>query len=160
MKNRTTIRLALAAVLAAGLTALPALAADAPRNAAEPPSPIAAGKTLFEKKCTACHTLERSLAKKADLKGWDATVATMIKKGAALTGAEGGQVAGYLAAKSTFETKCNACHDLDRPLTAIKNPGQWKATVLRMSAMKPGVITDEQAGAITLYLSLVTPVMK
>ena len=70
----------------------------------------------------------------------------MIKKGAALTGPEGAQVAGYLAAKSTFEAKCNTCHDLDRPLTAIKSPEQWKATVLKMSAKKPGVITDEEAG--------------
>ena len=33
--------------------------------------PIAEGRALFEKKCVTCHTLERSLAKKADRKGWD-----------------------------------------------------------------------------------------
>lgn len=146
MKLRSTIHLA-AAALAASLCALPA--------AAEETSPIAAGRALFEGKCATCHTLERSLAKKADRQGWDATVAAMIKKGAALTGPEGAQIAGYLTAKSAFETRCNTCHDLDRPLKAIKDAGQWKATVLRMSALKPGVIGDDEAGAITLYLSLV-----
>ena len=160
MKSRSTNRLAAAAGLAACLLAAPAFAADAPKAAAPPPSPIAEGRALFEKKCVTCHTLERSLAKKADRKGWDATVASMIRKGATLTNPEGAQVAGYLAAKSVFETKCNTCHDLDRPLTAIKSPEQWKATVLRMAGMKPGVVTDEEAGAITLYLSLVTPVKK
>jgi cytochrome c5 len=122
------------------------------------PSPLSEGRTIFESKCVACHTLERSLAVQADRAGWESTIKRMIAKGAKLDKAQVEPILGYLSAKSAFETKCNACHDLQRPLTAIKNAEQWKATVLRMAAMKPGTLTDADAGAITLYLSLVTPV--
>ena len=122
------------------------------------PSPLAEGRSLFEQKCVICHSLERSLAVQADRAGWEATVKRMIAKGAKLDKAQVEPILGYLSAKSAFETKCNACHDLQRPLTAIKNAEQWKATVLRMAAMKPGHLADADAGAITLYLSLVTPV--
>lgn len=142
------------ATLAAALTlaAVPALAAE--------PSPIAAGKAVFEKKCATCHSLDRSLAQKADHAGWQEILARMVKKGAALDKAEVDQVLAYLGAKSAFESRCNSCHDLQRPLTAIKNPEQWQATVAVMAAKKPGVITESDAGAISLYLSLVKPAAK
>ena len=139
-------------LIAAALTiaAAPALGAE--------PSPIAEGKSLYESKCATCHTLERSLAVQADRAGWEGRVKRMIANGAKLDEAQSGLIVGYLTAKSAFETKCNTCHDLKRPLAAIKNPEQWKSTVLRMAAMKPGSLSDADAGAITLYLSLVTPV--
>ena len=122
------------------------------------PSPLAESRALYEKTCATCHPLERSLAKKTDKAGWESTIKKMVANGAKLDESQSGQILGYLTAKSAFETKCNTCHDLQKPLTAIKNPEQWKTTVLRMAAMKPGPITDADAGAITLYLSLVTPV--
>ena len=147
------MRTCLSAIIAAAvltLAAAPALRAET--------SPLAEGKALYEKTCASCHTLERSLAKKADKAGWEGTIKKMIANGAKLEESQSGQILGYLAAKSAFETRCNTCHDLQRPLAAIKNPEQWQATVARMAAMKPGPITDADAGAITLYLSLVTPV--
>jgi cytochrome c5 len=120
-------------------------------------SPLAEGRSLFESKCGTCHSLERSLVVQADRAGWEGTTKRMIAKGAKLDKNQVAPILEYLSAKSAFETKCNGCHDLQRPLTAIKNPEQWQATVLRMAAMKPGPITDADAGAITLYLSLVTP---
>jgi len=131
--------------------------AAAPAFSVEP-SPLAEGKTLFEKTCATCHTLERSLAKKADKAVWESTIKQMVVSGAKLDKSQSGLVLGYLTAKSSFETKCNTCHDLQKPLAAIKNAEQWKATVLRMAAMKQGHLADADAGAITLYLSLVTPV--
>jgi hypothetical protein len=122
------------------------------------PSPLAEGRALFEQKCVSCHTLGRSLAVQADRAGWESTIKRMITKGAKLDKAQVEPILAYLTAKSAFETKCNSCHDLQRPLTAIKNAEQWKATVARMAAMKPGTLSDADAGAITLYLSLVTPV--
>jgi len=145
-RSISTIIAAAALTLAAG----PALCAET--------SPLADGKKLYEQTCASCHTLERSLAKQADKAGWEGTIKKMIANGAKLDESQSGQILGYLTAKSAFETKCNSCHDLQRPLAAIKNPEQWQATVQRMSAMKPGPITDADAGAITLYLSLVTPV--
>ena len=122
------------------------------------PSPLTEGRSLFESKCVTCHSLERSLAVQTDRAGWESMIKRMIAKGAKIDKAQVEPILGYLSAKSAFETKCNACHDLQRPLTAIKDPEQWKATVARMGAMKPGALADADAGAITLYLSLVTPV--
>jgi cytochrome c5 len=121
------------------------------------PSPLAAGKALYETTCVTCHALERSLAVQSDRAGWEARIKRMVANGAKISDAQAGQIVGYLAAKSAFETKCNTCHDLQRPLAAIKNPEQWKTTVQRMAAMKAGHLTDADAGAITLYLSLATP---
>lgn len=139
-----------AAAAALTLLAAPAFCAE--------PSPLAEGKTLFEKNCATCHTLERSLVKKTDRAGWEGTIKKMVAAGAKIGETQSGQILGYLTAKSTFETKCNTCHDLAQPLTAIKNVDEWKATVVRMGAMKPGHLAADEAGAITLYLSLVTPV--
>jgi hypothetical protein len=139
-----------AAVVALTLAAAPALCAE--------PSPLAEGKALFESKCVACHAIERSLAVQADRAGWEARIKRMIANGAKIDQAQSGQIVGYLAAKSAFETKCNTCHDIKGPLAAIKNAEQWKSTVQRMAAMKPKSISDADAGAIILYLSLVTPV--
>ena len=122
------------------------------------PSPLADGRALFEKKCVTCHSLDRSLAVQADRARWETTIKRMITRGASLDKAQVEPILGYLSAKSAFETKCNSCHDLQRPLTAIKDPGQWQETVLRMAAMKPGHLSDADTGAIALYLSLVTPV--
>jgi predicted secreted protein len=138
------------AAAALSLAAAPALCAE--------PSPLAEGKALFESKCVTCHPLQRALAVQADRTGWEGRIKRMIANGAKIDEAQSGQIVGYLTAKSTFETKCNTCHDLQRPLTAIKNPEQWKSTVQRMAAMKPKAISDADAGAIALYLSLVTPV--
>ena len=146
---RTYVQTFIAAA-ALTLAAGPALCAET--------SPLAEGKSFYEKTCASCHTLERSLAKQADKAGWESTIKKMIANGAKLDESQSGQILGYLTAKSAFETKCNSCHDLQRPLVAIKNPEQWKATVARMAAMKSGQFTDADAGAITLYLSLVTPV--
>jgi cytochrome c5 len=121
-------------------------------------SPLATGRELFEKKCAGCHSLERSLAVQADRATWEGTVKRMIAKGAPIEKAQVEPILGYLTAKSAFETKCNTCHDLQRPLTAIKNPEQWRQTVQAMAAKKPGHLADADAGAIALYLSLVAPV--
>ena len=122
------------------------------------PSPLAEGKALFEGKCVTCHALERSLAVQADRAGWESKIKRMVANGAKIDAAQSGQIVGYLTAKSAFETKCNTCHDLQKPLASIKDAVQWKATVQRMAAMKAGHLADADAGAITLYLSLVTPV--
>jgi cytochrome c5 len=142
-------RSVIVAVAILTLAAVPALCAE--------PSPIAGGKAVFEKKCVTCHTLDRALATKTDRAGWEDLLKRMIAKGATLDQAESDQLLGYLGAKSAFETRCNTCHDLAKPLAAIKDPGQWQATVVRMAAMKPGVISEAEAGAIALYLSLAAP---
>jgi len=137
--------------------ATPVLSAN-PSEPASKRSPLAAGKKIYGKKCGTCHALERSLTVKSDRAVWESTIKRMIEKGAKLKKGEATKILGYLSARSAFETKCNACHDLQRPLTTIKNPEQWQATVKRMAAMKPAKIADADAVAIAQYLSLVTTV--
>ena len=121
-------------------------------------SPLADSKALFEGNCGTCHEIERSLAVKADRAGWEARIKRMVANGAKIDQSESASILDYLTAKSSFETKCNTCHNLEKPLAAIKNPEEWQATVVRMAAMKSGTISDVDAGAIALYLSLVAPV--
>ena len=139
--------IALAALI---LSAAPSYGAD--------PSPLADSKTLFEGNCGTCHEIERSLAVKSDRVGWEARIKRMVANGAKIDKSESARILDYLTAKSSFETKCNTCHNLEKPLVAIKNPEEWQATVARMAAMKPGTISDVDAGAIALYLSLAAPV--
>jgi mono/diheme cytochrome c family protein len=150
MDHRTRIALVLAGAFAALCAATLASAADAP-------SPLAPARATFEGKCASCHPLERSLAKQAYYEGWKTTVKRMIAKGAALTQKDADQVIAYLSAKSLFETKCNGCHDLAKPLAAIKNVEEWRATVAVMAAKKPPLLAEEEAIAISQYLALSRP---
>jgi cytochrome c5 len=59
-------------------------------------SAYAGGKEMFERKCTACHDAQRSLAKNRDLGGWETTVEKMRGKGADLSDAEAKEVSAYL----------------------------------------------------------------
>jgi cytochrome c2 len=55
------------------------------------------GKTLFEKKCGSCHSLERPKSKTKTPEGWDATVMRMKdKNGASVTKEEAKAIAEYL----------------------------------------------------------------
>jgi mono/diheme cytochrome c family protein len=58
------------------------------------------GKTLFERKCVKCHSLERSLSKRKDLEAWKRTTTRMSRyaKGA-ITEEEAEEIAEYLTAR-------------------------------------------------------------
>jgi mono/diheme cytochrome c family protein len=81
----------------------------------------------------------------------------MKGNGAAVDAAGREKILGWLTAKSTFNTKCSACHGTDRPLGKSKSRADWTATVQRMAAKKAGSITDAEAAAIAAYLSIVRP---
>ncbi len=125
--------------------------------AGDKPASLAAAKSLYETNCMVCHPLERSLATKADRSGWAATLQKMIANGAQFDQRQADLILEYLTAKSFFETKCNVCHEFARPLAAIKNPQEWRATVATMGARKPGLLTEDEAKAIGDYLSLAGP---
>jgi mono/diheme cytochrome c family protein len=125
--------------------------------AADPHDSLAAGKAGFEKVCSACHGLDRPNAKNLDAAAWGATVDRMKGKGAAVTDENRGKIVGWLAAKSTFETKCSACHGVDRPLGKNKSRADWTATVQRMAGKKPGAIGEADAATIAAYLAIVRP---
>ncbi len=58
----------------------------------------AAAKTLFETKCSICHTIERPKGKKKSIEGWEATVMRMKNtNGCPITDEEAGMIIDYLA---------------------------------------------------------------
>ena len=75
----------------------------------------------------------------ADRAGWESTIKRMIAKGAKLDKAQVEPILGYLSAKSSFETKCNGCHDLrDARSRRSRTPSSGRPPLQRMAAMKPG----------------------
>lgn len=141
---------------AAGILTV-ALSATAQQTAPDTAAGIQAGKAAFESICKTCHGLDRPLSKLKTADEWKATVARMVKNGAAVTDAQQGQIAAYLAAKSTFDAKCSACHGTDRPLGKSKSAADWLSTVQRMAGKKAGHLTDQEIASVAAYLALERP---
>ncbi|PKQ19323.1 MAG: hypothetical protein CVT66_10685 [Actinobacteria bacterium HGW-Actinobacteria-6] len=51
------------------------------------------------------------------------------------------------------ESKCTACHNLERVDAATKDLVGWQTTITRMVQQNGAVITPEEQSAIALYLS-------
>jgi mono/diheme cytochrome c family protein len=151
MRTRTAVALAAAGVLAGVITAA------AQQAAPDPAAAIAAGKTAFEASCKLCHSLDKPLAAVKTAAEWESTVARMVKNGAKVDAAQQAQIVAYLAAKSTFGTKCSACHGTDRPLGKNKSAADWLSTVQRMAGKKPGHLTDADIAAVAAYLAVERP---
>jgi cytochrome c5 len=145
--------LALASCLFAGGVA------SAQNPAADPVQALRLGKALLESSCTNCHHHLRHVdARVLDRAGWEQVVDAMRARGAILFAPqERGLIVDYLAAKSTFEAKCVACHPIDRALATRKSAPDWRATVRRMAEMKPGAISDAEARSVADYLAAVRP---
>jgi mono/diheme cytochrome c family protein len=134
-----------------------ASAAVAQQAAPDPAAAIQAGKAAFEASCKTCHGLDRPLSKVKTAAEWESTVARMVKNGAAVTDEQKGRIVAYLAAKSTFDTKCSACHGTDRPLGKSKTAADWLSTVQRMAGKKTGHLSDQEVAAGAAYLALERP---
>jgi len=150
------------AVATGGLFALVVAGATAGAQSAapDPLEHLTQAKAVLERACITCHSVDRPLSKTYDKAGWEKTVERMGTNGAKLSAEEAAQVVAYLLTKNTFEAKCSACHGIDRPLGKSKSAADWQSTVQRMSAKKPGTITEAEAADIAAYLSLVRPVQK
>ena len=110
-------------------------------------------KAIVEETCIECHDLEWPMTKVTDRKGWEETLTKMANTGAVLDPADRELVIEYMLAKSAFQTKCNLCHSLDRPLEKNQQFQEWMATIQRMSSKKPGHLTDEEIKAISGFLT-------
>ena len=55
-------------------------------------------------------------------------------------------------AKALFESKCNLCHNIERPKSKKKSFDGWKTTVMRMKNVNGCPLTDEEAEIIIKYL--------
>lgn len=70
-----------------------------PGDAPAAPDP-AETQALLERKCAACHGLDKLAPVQADRDGWAAIVERMVGQGAVLTDAERAELVEYLAARS------------------------------------------------------------
>jgi len=111
------------------------------------------GKAAIEENCMECHTLAEPMKKITDRAGWEAILDKMASKGAIMSKKKRLQILEYLAAKSTFQTKCSICHALERPLDKNKKFQAWIETVRRMAAKKPEHLTEEEIQAVSGYLT-------
>jgi mono/diheme cytochrome c family protein len=124
------------------------------------------GKAAFEKKCSFCHSLARTLSQNKERGQWSMTVKRMVSYGAPLNSGQRQAVTSYLTAKSNFETNCNACHSSLRVLSGDAFKQEWKATVGRMAKhleelaakdKEARLLTAEEVDEIAAYLSLNIP---
>ena len=150
-----------------------ALTAATPANAQGQQLPQGEGRDLVAVACTQCHALAPILVGREGVAGWRRHVHNMVLRGAQLTPSEADTVIRYLAAnfgpgnappakvavtlpagagKELVETRCAACHDLER-ITIVKRPRQhWPAIVANM-VDRGATATPEEARTIAAYLA-------
>lgn len=159
MKKRMTALTAAAAII----IALPLISAATGPDRVEA---LRDGKEKVEGYCSLCHTLERVLAKRQDRQGWDETLKRMVTHGGPFNSAFRESVAGYLTAKSSFETNCSSCHSNLRVLSDKSLASDWKETVGRMGKhigdlSKKGtqsrMLSEQEIADIAAFLTVVIP---
>lgn len=149
-------RIAISAVLAAGLaTTAATVPAAAEQPATSPVDALRSGRQAFEAACGRCHSVDLPLSKRLDRAGWEQTLGAMTGRGAEIAPAERGLIIEYLSAKSTFEGLCVTCHDFKRAFELHRTREQWEKTVEAMVARKSGAFTAEDVSRIKAYLTLI-----
>jgi len=135
--------------------------------------PQGEGRDLVVAACTQCYALAPILVGREGPAGWKQHVYNMVLRGAQLTPSEADTVIRYLAThfgpgaaapakvaitlpagpgKDLVETRCAACHDLER-VAIVKRPRQhWPAIVANM-VDRGATATPEEARAIAAYLA-------
>ena len=157
------------------LYAHPTLFAQAPPNNL-PPSD---GGTLLVTACAQCHGLKTITSIRDGSAGWKNYVQEMILRGAQLTPAETDTLVQYLTknfgpgspaappgaaqektaavslpsgpGKELVESRCTACHDLERIATAKRAKDDWDRIVNNMVA-RGATATPDEARTILAYL--------
>jgi len=161
--------------LAAISMAVLAIAAAGPAHAqgAQPRAlPPGEGRDLLTTACSQCHVLNVIVAMREGQAGWRRHVYNMVTRGAQLTSPEAETVIAYLAAnfgpgaapaaaaavtlpagpgKELVETRCIACHDLERVVVVKRQKADWPTLVANMVG-RGAVATPEEARAIASYL--------
>jgi mono/diheme cytochrome c family protein len=153
--------------LAAGMTAAPAWAQNAP---ALPPGE---GRDIVAVACSQCHTLTPLAGMRDGPVGWKRHVYNMVLRGAQLPPKDVETVLNYLntnfgpgqslppakpvtlapgAGKELVETRCTLCHDLERVTAAKRQKGAWPGIVANMFD-RFGLSAPDDAKAIATYLA-------
>ena len=142
------------------------------QNVQPRPLPPGEGRDLLATACAQCHNLSIVVSMREGAAGWRRHVYNMVTRGAQLTSPEAEAVIGYLAAnfgpsstavaaspvalpagpgKELVETRCTACHDLERVAVAKRQRGDWAALVANMVG-RGAVASLDEVTAITSYL--------
>jgi len=138
---------------------------------AQGPLPQGEGRDLVATACTQCHALIPIVSGREGQAGWKKHVYNMVLRGAQLTPSEADTVINYLAAnfgpragqagkvmlpdgagKELVETRCAACHDLERVTIVKRYRKDWPPLVANMVA-RGAVATPEEAHTIATYLA-------
>jgi cytochrome c5 len=161
-----------AAVL--GMAAIAIAGAGTAQAQGAPPRPLppGEGRDLLATACTQCHNLSIIVSMRDGTAGWRRHVYNMVTRGAQLRSSEAEAVIGYLAAnfgpgstsvaatpvalpagpgKELIESRCTACHDLERVAVAKRQRAEWAALVANMVG-RGAVASPDEAQAITSYL--------
>jgi len=113
--------------------------------------------SLFEAKCSKCHTLERALIAAKDRTAWKKTILEMERKeGSGITEDDVKKLVEYHVERQKreqeiFEKDCSQCHELDRSLGKLKTRSGWCQTIKRMQNKAPGTICDEDVDVLINY---------
>ena len=136
--------------------------------------PDGPGKVLFAAVCGACHALDLATSQRKTREGWQATVDSMVAKGAAGSGEQFDRIVDYLAknfgaagsappaaaasvlpegsGKPIILRECTACHLPDHFIKYRHTSEEWQAIVIRMG-QRVRSITKEELDTVQRYLA-------
>ena len=136
--------------------------------------PDGPGKDAFAGVCSECHALDLATSQKKPKAGWQATVESMVAKGATASKEQVEAIVGYLfahfgpddaaslnaaatvmpdgAGKQIILRECTACHLPDHFTKYRHSAEEWQAIVIRM-APRTRSITKEETGTVLKYLA-------
>jgi len=153
------------------------LAGAAPIHAQSAPAalPEGNGRELLAVACAQCHGLSTIMSMRDGAASWHDHVSNMVMRGAQLTTPEIDTLVAYLAAnfgpgtppataakttevvlpqgagKELVETRCTACHDLERIVAVKRGKEDWHLIVTNMIA-RGARVTPAESQTITAYL--------
>ena len=153
------------------------LAATSPlraQGAAPPALPPGDARDMVSVACSQCHALRVLTTVREAPAGWRRHVYNMVLRGAQLNPRETEAAIQYLAAnfgpgapqagepkkialpagagKELVETRCAACHDLERVTIVKRQKSHWPTVVANMVA-RGAVATPEEAKSMSAYLT-------
>lgn len=126
------------------------------------------GRQVVQRKCAACHSLERVYAYVKTEAGWRDYVSRMrAKDPAIMSDQETLEALGYLVKNLGIDEmkmdvqvgmriileKCHKCHTLERVFTAKKTQAEWAQVVEQMRSFDPDLLNDSEARQVNYYLS-------
>jgi cytochrome c5 len=112
---------------------------------------------LFERKCSICHSLGKSLHALKDEESWQKTIQAMAKKhGSTITESDISELVNFHVARQKKEQElflrdCSQCHPAYVALETGKTDEQWRQTARKMMDKAGRKISEEELDILTQY---------